>query len=52
MADLIRDYISKDTDYGYTIWDIQHNQMVSDFEILKKLDWSGWSLSNAIYARF
>jgi len=26
--------------------------MVSDFEILKKLDWSGWCLSNAIYARF
>ena len=26
--------------------------MVSDYEILKKLDWSGWCLSNAIYARF
>lgn len=26
--------------------------MVNDYELLKKLDWSGWSLSNAIYARF
>jgi hypothetical protein len=26
--------------------------MVSDYEILKKIDWSGWCLSNGIYARF
>lgn len=26
--------------------------MVNDYEVLKKIDWSGWCLSNAINARF
>lgn len=26
--------------------------MVTDFEALKKIEWSGWSLSNSINARF
>ena len=26
--------------------------MLTDYEILKKTDWAGWSLSNAINARF
>lgn len=52
MPDLVRDYESKDLEYGYTVWDIVKNQMLTDFEQLKKIDWSGWSLSNSINARF
>ena len=50
--DQIREYAQNEAEFGYSVWDIQHNQMVSDYEILKKLDWSGWCLSNGIYARF
>jgi hypothetical protein len=37
---------------GYTVWDILNNKMVNDYEVLKKIDWSGWCLSNAVNARF
>lgn len=52
LPDQVRDYSSKDIDFGYTVWDIVRNQMVTDFETLKKIEWSGWSLSNSINARF
>ena len=52
LPDLIRDYITADVETGYTVWDIGHNSMVTDFEVLKKIEWSGWTLSNSIYARF
>lgn len=52
LTDQVRDYSSKDSEFGYNVWDIVRNQMLTDFESLKKVDWPGWSLSNSIYARF
>lgn len=44
-------------DYGggediFAVWDIDNNELVNDYDTLKKSDWITWTVSNAIYARF
>ena len=39
-------------EFGYTVFDITRNAMLTDYEALKKIEWAGWSLSNSINARF
>ena len=50
VPDHIRDY-SEGEDI-FVVWDISQNQLVSDYDMLKKTEWVGWSLSNAINARY
>lgn len=50
LPEHIRDY--QEGEDLFVVWDIQQNQIVSDYDILKKTEWPGWSLSNSINARF
>jgi hypothetical protein len=36
----------------FAVWDIENNELVNDYDQLKKSDWISWTISNAIYARF
>lgn len=36
----------------FAVWDIENNELVNDYNQLKKSDWVSWTISNAIYARF
>jgi uncharacterized protein with WD repeat len=36
----------------YVVWNIQTNQMVTNFELLKNVQWPDWSVAPAVNARF
>lgn len=36
----------------FAVWDIQDNELVNDYDSIKKSEWSSWTISNAIYSRF
>ena len=36
----------------YVVWNIQMNQMVTNFELLKNAQWPDWSVAPAVNARF
>lgn len=36
----------------YVVWNIQTNQMVTNFELLKNAQWPDWSVAPAVNARF
>lgn len=48
--DHIRDF--KEGEDIFVVWDISQNQIVSDFDLLKKVDWPFWSMSSSINARY
>ena len=46
----VKDYVGGEDIFA--IWDIDNNELVNDFDSLKKSDWTTWTISNAIYSRF
>lgn len=34
------------------VWDIENNEIVNDYDQLKKSEWNSWTISNSIYSRF
>ena len=50
MPDHIRDLTENDD--IFVVWDISQNQIVTDYDLLKKSNWPGWSMASAINARY
>ena len=46
----VRDYAGGEDIFA--VWDIDNNELVNDYDQLKKSEWFSWTISNAIYARF
>jgi hypothetical protein len=46
----VRDYESGEDILA--VWDIENNEIVNDYDQLKKSDWISWTISNSIYSRF
>ena len=46
----VRDYAGHEDIFA--VWDIENNELVNDYDTLKKSDWISWTISNAIYSRF
>jgi hypothetical protein len=46
----VRDYSGGEDIFA--IWDIENNELVSEYDALKKSNWVTWTISNAIYSRF
>ena len=36
----------------FAVWDIENNELVNDYNQLKKSEWISWTISNAINSRF
>ena len=46
----VRDYVGGEDIFA--VWDIDNNELVNDYDQLKKSEWVSWTVSNAIYSRF
>jgi antirestriction protein len=46
----VRNYVGGEDIFA--VWDIENNELVNDYDQLKRSDWVSWTVSNAIYSRF